>query len=78
MLRPDLDLIRVVHAERLERDLAAVARSRMRATGTARPRRRIRRPIGRLLVRVGAWLAAEGVSLPGSTRRAGIMSSTRT
>ena len=75
MLRPDPDLIRVVHAERLERDLAAAARSRRRAAAMPSPKRSIRRPVGRLLCRLGAWVAADRVLLPSSARAAGMSES---
>ena len=52
MFRSDIDLVRVIHAERVERDLAAVREARV-------PRQSMRRLVGRSIVRVGFWLAAE-------------------
>ena len=56
MFRYDIDLVRVIHAERVERDLSAVqvARAFPRV-----PRPFIRRAVGRSIVRVGSWIAAE-------------------
>ena len=52
MFRHDIDLVRVIHAERVERDLAAVREVRV-------PRHSIRRLVGLSIVRVGSWVAAE-------------------
>jgi hypothetical protein len=52
MFRPDIDLVRVIHAERVDRDLAAVRVARV-------PRHSMRRLVGRSIVRVGSWVAAE-------------------
>jgi hypothetical protein len=52
----DIDVVRVIHAERVERDLAAVRIDRAIAHG---PGASIRRIVGRSIVRFGSWLAAE-------------------
>jgi len=56
MFRSDIALVRVIHAERVERDLAAVEIDRIIPHGL---RPSVRRGIGRSIVRLGAWVAAE-------------------
>ena len=61
MFRPDIDLVRVIHAERVERDLAAVRAERDRPRAQ---RSSIRRSVGRSMVRLGSWVAAEAAAEP--------------
>ena len=56
MFRSDIALVRVIHAERAQQLLAAVQVDRTVAHG---PRSSIRRFVGRSIVRLGAWVAAE-------------------
>lgn len=61
MFQRDIDLVRVIHAERVERDLAAARIARAIPHG---PRSSIRRVIGRSIVRLGSWVAAEPTLRP--------------
>ena len=57
MFNRDIDVVRVIHAERVAQRLNDVQVDRAIAHG---PRASIRRRIvGRLIVRVGRWVAAE-------------------
>ncbi len=56
MFHRDIALVRVMHAERAEELLSAVQVDRTVAHG---PRSSIRRFVGRSIVRLGAWVAAE-------------------
>ena len=56
MLHYDIAVIRAVHADRIRRDLAPRQVHDLRRDP---PRRPIRRAIGRSMVRIGAWLAAD-------------------
>jgi len=66
MFNRDIHVIRVIHAERVERDVYAV---RVAGAFPRAPRRSIGRAIGRSIVRVGAWVAAEQAPEPPLTWR---------
>ena len=56
MFNRDIDVVRVIHAERVAQRLNDVQVDRAIAHG---PRASIRRIVGRSIVRVGRWVAAE-------------------
>jgi hypothetical protein len=57
MFRPDIDVIRAVHSDRIRRDIHARRRAEMPARSSAF--RAFRRAIGRSIVRVGVRIASE-------------------
>ena len=56
MFARDIDLVRVIHAERVDNRLNEVQAHRASAHV---PRRSVRRMVGRSIVRLGSWVAAE-------------------
>ena len=56
MFRTDIDVVRVIHADRLQRDLGAARVAQSTQPG---PRPSFRRVVGRSIVRLGSWVAAE-------------------
>ena len=66
MFRTDIALVRVIHAERVEQRLNEVRVHRAIAHG---PRSSIRRFVGRSIVRLGSWVAAEPQLRPAAGSR---------
>jgi hypothetical protein len=64
----DIDVVRVIHADRVAQRLNEVQVDRSIAHG---PRASIRRIVGRSIVRVGRWVAAEPEPQPQLRARTG-------
>ena len=62
MFRPDIDVIRAVHSDRIRRDVMAHVRPEVAPRDTSM--RAARRFIGRSIVRIGARIASEPAGEP--------------